>query len=162
MKKLLLLSALFIFACSSDDGNDNTNLFRNIYSNTFWTSEGGLITFSPDKLYYEYYPQDGDGCSFLEEGSFENLLVNDCFFENVTYSVINEDSNMLSIIGVYSGGSADNNSNPCVDSQENIIFQIINDNVLEVTLNEDGFNETYILLRSNNTFSTSDCNFTWY
>jgi hypothetical protein len=162
MKKLLLLSALLIFACSSDEGNDNTNLFRNIYSNTFWTSEGGLITFSPDKLWYGYFPQDLDGCGFLEEGSFENILVNDCFFENVTYSVINEDSNMLSIIGVYSGGSADNNSNPCVDHQENIIFQIINDDVLEVSQNDEGFIETNTFLRSNNTFSTSDCNFIWY
>ena len=41
MKKLLLLSALFIFACSSDDSNDNSNgTFLETYSGVVWKEAG--------------------------------------------------------------------------------------------------------------------------
>lgn len=36
MKKLLLLSALFIFACESDDSNENDQLFLNRYNGVVW------------------------------------------------------------------------------------------------------------------------------
>ena len=36
MKKLLLLSALLIFACSSDDSNENDQLFLNKYNGVVW------------------------------------------------------------------------------------------------------------------------------
>ena len=40
MKKLLLLSALFIFACSSDDSSDNSNqTFLERYDGVVWESQ---------------------------------------------------------------------------------------------------------------------------
>jgi hypothetical protein len=48
MKKLLLLSALLIFACSSDDSNDNnTETFLERYADIVWeTTETGEVIFS--------------------------------------------------------------------------------------------------------------------
>jgi hypothetical protein len=48
MKKLFLLSALLIFACSSDDSNDNnTETFLERYADIVWeTTETGEVIFS--------------------------------------------------------------------------------------------------------------------
>ena len=44
MKKLLLLSALLIFACSSDDSNDNSNqTFLERYDGVWWFYELELM-----------------------------------------------------------------------------------------------------------------------
>ena len=65
MKKLLLLSALLIFACSSDDSSDNSNqTFLERYDGVVWQND----LFDPsdpenpqaDPVYYIFYnvPQD--------------------------------------------------------------------------------------------------------
>ena len=167
MKKLLyLFLTVLIVACSGDDGNESnnndSNLFRNIYNNTFWSVNGGLITFSPDKLWYQYFSQNEGGCTFIEEGSFENLRVNDCLFENVTYVVINENSNSLSFRGIYTNGTPiENSSTPCPNVEENYIFQLLNDNIIEIVISSDNYNESFTLIRSNESFLTNTCEFAW-
>ena len=53
MKKLLLISALLIFACSSDDSNDNSNqTFLEKYNGVVWKEVGDedFISFSTNGL----------------------------------------------------------------------------------------------------------------
>ena len=46
MKKLILLSAFFIFACSSDDSNDNSNqTFLERYDGVVWKETGNTIEY---------------------------------------------------------------------------------------------------------------------
>ena len=159
MKKLLLFSVLLVFACSKDD-NDSSQQFRKIYSNTFWQSGEGLISFSPDKLFYSYVPnKSGNGTgndgTFYEEGSFNNVRLNDCTFGNITYIVIDEDNDTLSLRSVHSNGTG---NSPCTNEEINVVFQILNENVMEFTLSDaNGYSETLTLVRANNSFSTNDC-----
>ena len=163
MKKLLyLFFAITLLGCSSDD--DSSQKFRNIYKDTFWQAGSeGLMTFSPDKLFYEYVENRGDDDStsdgtFYEEGSFDNVNLNDCIFGNITYMVIDEDNETLALRSVQSNGSADPGANnPCSYAEVNVVFQIINDNTMEYTISVDQNTETYTAVRSSMSFSTNDC-----
>ena len=158
MKNLLyLFFAITLLGCSSDD--DSSQKFRNIYKDTFWQLGDGLLTFSPDKLFYEYVENRGDDDStsdgtFYKEGSFDNVPLNDCIFGNITYIVIEEDNDTLSLRSVQSNGSG---SSPCTYGEFNVVFQIINENAMEYTLSEDQYTETYTAVRSSRSFSTNDC-----
>jgi hypothetical protein len=158
MKNLLyLFFAITLLGCSSDD--DSSQKFRTIYEDTFWQLGDGLLTFSPDKLFYEYVENRGDDDStsdgtFYKEGSFDNVPLNDCIFGNITYIVIEEDNDTLSLRSVQSNGSG---SSPCTYGEFNVVFQIINENAMEYTLSEDQYTETYTAVRSSRSFSTNDC-----
>ena len=158
MKNLLyLFFAITLLGCSSDD--DSSQKFRNIYEDTFWQLGDGLLTFSPDKLFYDYVENRGDDDStsdgtFYKEGSFDNVPLNDCIFGNITYIVIEEDNDTLSLRSVQSNGSG---SSPCTYGEFNVVFQIINENAMEYTLSEDQYTETYTAVRSSRSFSTNDC-----
>ncbi len=69
MKKLLLLSALFIFACSSDDGSDEQN--------------DSIIETCNDNFVTQFMI-----CRFYEQGIDSNKI--DVFYENNSISSINE------------------------------------------------------------------------
>ena len=66
MKKLLLLSTLFIFACSSDDSSEDTNLPAPNYSiEGKWLIEGTVpvgntMYLFKDGIRYTYYCVEGD------------------------------------------------------------------------------------------------------
>jgi hypothetical protein len=158
MKNLLyLFFAITLLGCSSDD--DSSQKFRTIYEDTFWQLGDGLLTFSPDKLFYEYVENRGDDDStsdgtFYKEGSFDNVPLNDCIFGNITYIVIEEDNDTLSLRSIQSNGSG---SSPCTYGEFNVVFQIINENAMEYTLSEDQYTETYTAVRSSRSFSTNDC-----
>ena len=78
MKKLLLLSALFIFSCSSDEGNDdndnNTETFLERYDGVVWVND----LYDPisndsellDTVYYIFYDQT----VFLDAGWYDSEL----------------------------------------------------------------------------------------
>ena len=162
MKNLLyLFLAITLLGCTSDD--DSSQKFRNIYEDTFWQLNEGLLSFSPDKLFYDYVENRGDDDStsdgtFYEEGSFDNVNLNDCIFGNITYMVIDEDNETLALRSVQSNGSADPGANnPCSYAEVNVVFQIINDNTMEYTISVDQNTETYTAVRSSNSFSTNDC-----
>ena len=106
MKKLLLLSVLLIFACSSDDSNDDSNqTFLDKYNGVVWEeSEGSIstITFfanppamrtSLDENY------DGVYCSYFVFGE-ENP---DIYFEIIDVS---EDEIVLSYVDYYDFSSS--------------------------------------------------------
>ena len=101
MKNILyLFFAITLLGCSSDD--DSSQKFRNIYEDTFWQLGDGFLSFSPDKLFYDYVENRGDDDStsdgtFYEEGSFDNVNLNDCIFGNITYMVIDEDNETLAL-----------------------------------------------------------------
>ena len=158
MKNLLyLFFAITLLGCSSDD--DSSQKFRNIYEDTFWQLGDGLLSFSPDKLFYDYVENRGDDDStsdgtFYKEGSFDNVPLNDCIYGNITYIVIEEDNDTLSLRSVQSNGSG---SSPCTYGEFNVVFQIINENAMEYTLSEDQYTETYTAVRSSRSFSTNDC-----
>ena len=70
MKKLLLLSAMLIFACSSDDSSDNNSQFEGEWSGTFdggdsgtWTatvdSDGSLVGNVYSSVFEESYSATG-------------------------------------------------------------------------------------------------------
>jgi hypothetical protein len=163
MKKLLyLFFAITLLGCSSDD--DSSQKFRNIYKDTFWQAgSGGLITFSPDKLFYDYVENRGDDDStsdgtFYEEGSFDNVRLNDCTFGNITYIVIEEDDDTLSLRSVQSNGSPVAGApSPCTSGEFNVVFQIINENAMEYTISVGQYTETSTAVRSSRSFSTNDC-----
>ena len=164
MKKLFLILPFLIFSCSSDDNaDDSSQKFRIIYNDTFWQLGEGLLTFSPDKLFYDYVENRGDDDStsdgtFYEEGSFDNVPLNDCIFGNITYMVIDEDNETLALRSVQSNGSADPGANnPCSYAEFNVVFQIINNNTMEYTISVDQNTETYTVVRSSNSFSTNNC-----
>jgi hypothetical protein len=158
MKNLLyLFFAITLLGCSSDD--DSSQKFRNIYEDTFWQLGDGLLSFSPDKLFYDYVENRGDDDStsdgtFYKEGSFDNVPLNDCIYGNITYIVIEEDNDTLSLRSVQSNGSG---FSPCTYGEFNVVFQIINENAMEFTTSMDQYTETYTAVRSSSSFSTNDC-----
>ena len=159
MKNLLyLFFAITLLGCSSDD--DSSQKFRNIYEDTFWQLNEGLLSFSPDKLFYEYVEnRGGDGGissdgTFYKEGSFDNVPLNDCIYGNITYIVIEEDNDTLSLRSIQSNGSG---NSPCTYGEFNVVFQIINENAMEFTISIDQYTETYTAVRSSMSFSTNDC-----
>jgi hypothetical protein len=92
MKKLLLLSALLIFACSSDDTNDTNDNTNNIklvdtYQISYADNDSGSTNLIEQTFTYNY-----DGNKLLNI-SFQNSIVN-----NYTYN----DNNQMS--GVYNSG----------------------------------------------------------
>ena len=159
MKKLIyLFLALLIVACS-DDNSDDSNLFRNIYSNTFWRTDCGLVTFSPDKLFYDYC--SGEGCYYWEEGSYNDVDYDACTYNNVTYVIIEEDNDTFIIRQITSSGINNFNDSPCDGFETTINFQIINENVLELTYSYiSEFNDdtiSFTLTKVNDSFSTNNC-----
>ena len=140
MKKLLLLSALLIFACSSDsDSNDNSNLFRGINNNTFWSnfqdefSYGNILSFTTDKLFYEFY-QDGNNLSggYCQEGNWTNVDYDGCIYETYSIQLVSETETTLTVRDMTTGAE------PCGNSQLTVIFEKINENTLTVTYINDG------------------------
>ncbi|MDA9069438.1 hypothetical protein N9K07_01635 [Arenitalea sp.] len=133
MKNLFFLTFIILFSCS-DSNDDNTNqLFREVNNNTFWLNVqdefnyGNIISFSPDKLFYEFY-QDGDfvECLYWEESNWTNVDYDGCVYETVSYQVVNESKTTLTVQDTTTG------TNGCSNTTVTIIFEIINENTLTV------------------------------
>ena len=153
MKKLLyLLFVLSILGCSSNDDSNQT--FRNIYSNTFWSSNGGVITFSNDKL---FSVNDDDGCYYWKEGSYDNVDYDGCIYDRVTYSVIEETIDKLVFIQVVSDGTLNGGGSSCDGDETIVSFEVLTDDLIRVTLEYEGGTEVVTLVNENSSFSTSGC-----
>ena len=74
MKKLIyLFLALLIFACSSDDGNndDGNQLFLEKYDGVVWESEGQEIAFQYTNIPNIFYNDSSQGCVIIPlEGTY--------------------------------------------------------------------------------------------
>ena len=153
MKKLLyLLFVLSILGCSSNDDSNQT--FRNIYSNTFWSSNGGVITFSNDKL---FSVNDEYGCYYFKEGSYDNVDYDGCIYDRVTYSVIEETIDKLVFIQVVSDGTLNGGGSSCDGDETIVSFEVLTDDLIRVTLEYEGGTEVVTLVNENSSFSTSGC-----
>ena len=103
MKKLLLLSALLIFACSSDDSNDDNDLmgtFLDIYNGVVWkVSQSDDVGHLNDKItffnnpesYIVYYPAPDDLCVTVVFGE----TYGEADEEQVTITIHNESENSI-------------------------------------------------------------------
>ena len=168
MKKLLLLSALLIFACSSDDSSSNSDqLFRSIYSGTFWENpDGDLGTFSTDHIIVGQqldYDTGNYYCYYTDVGTYNNVPYDGCIYDSVTYVIIDETSVSFTARQITSSGAVDDGTD-CSDEQQEdatLHFQILNDNVMEVTITyEWGSNvetDNITLVKSTDSFSLQNC-----
>ena len=162
MKKLLLLFTLLIFACSSDDSSSNSDqLFRSIYSGTFWANpEGVLGTFSPNHIFIS---QQLDYCYYFDVGSYNNVPYDGCIYDSVTYVIIDETSVSFTARQIISAGAVDDGTDCSGEQQEDAMlhFQIINDNVMEATITYEWGNNIEIdnitLVKSTDSFSLENC-----
>jgi hypothetical protein len=160
MKKLLyLLFAICLIGCSDDD--DSSQKFRNIYKDTFWQAgSGGLMTFSPDKLFYNYDAEDGE-CYYWEEGDYNNVDYDGCDYEKVTLVIIEEDSDTFVFRQITSDGLVNYGNNVgsiCSGDEISITFQVLNENAISFTYSDnEGYTESFTLVKANNSFSANDC-----
>ena len=154
IKKLLLLSlTVLLFSCGDNDDNSNQS-FRSIYSNTFWRGDGGVITFSNDKL---FSVNDEEGCYYFKEGSYDNVDYDGCIYDRVTYSIIEETNDKLVFIQVVSDGTLNGQSSPCNGDETIISFEVLTDDLIRITIEYEGDTETVTLVNENSSFSTSGC-----
>ena len=162
MKKLLYLFLVLAMGCSSDDLDNSSQKFRNIYNNTFWIGNGDVVKFSPDKLIHLY--DDDNKCYYWEEGSFNNVDYDGCDYNNVTYVIIEEDRDTFVFREITSEGVINAGNNPgsfCSGEETTITFQVISENTIEVKFSytwDNGSNEqTFTLVKTNNSFSADGC-----
>ena len=100
MKKLLLLTTLFLaFACSKDDGenNEENQTFLEKYDGFGYENDGDYFYFSDSTIFLRYVDVDVDGetygtyCEEIREGQ---QTVDGIFYE---ISILNNDSSSLLI-----------------------------------------------------------------
>ena len=106
MKKILLLSALLIFACSSDDNSNESpasQLFLDIYDGVVWqadpqsanTEVGDELTFHSDP---SSFSRNNGNCQTIFFGEPLPQTVNDEVIGEVYYTVLNEVENSIVFI----------------------------------------------------------------
>ena len=123
------------------------------------------VSFAPNKFNYEERYNSDTGelfCGFYEEGTFNNVDLNDCIFGTIYYFVVEEDSDTLTMRSIQSDGAPEEGSStPCDGGVATLSFQIIDENLMEITITftQAGIeeSETLYALRSDNSFSTNDC-----
>ena len=133
MKNLFFLIFIILFSCSDSNDSDTNQLFREVNNNTYWFNfqdefnYGNIISFSPNKLFYEFY-QEGDiiECYYWEESNWTNVDYDGCFYETVSYQVVDESETTLTVRNTTTG------VNSCSNSEFTINFEIINENTLTV------------------------------
>lgn len=153
MKKIFyFIFAFTILGCSSDD--DQLQTFRSIYSNTFWSADGGIITFSNDKLFSVI---DDDDCYYWKEGSYDNVDYDGCTYDNVTYSVIEETIDKLVLIEVTSDGVENGSGSNCDGEDVTFSFEVLSDNIIRITISDDDGTDTISLVKENSSFSLNGC-----
>ena len=104
MKKLLLLSAFLIFACSSDDNQNESpdnQLFLDIYDGVVWqadpqsagTEVGEELTFysDPSSFNRDYY----NNCKTIIFGAPNPVTINDEVIGEGISTILDEDENSL-------------------------------------------------------------------
>jgi|TARA_B110000240_G_scaffold166283_1_gene187521 hypothetical protein len=157
MKKLLcLLFVLTILGCSSNDDSNQT--FRNIYSNTFWRVDGGVITFSNDKL-FSLLDDDSNSmsCIYFKEGSYDNVDYDGCTYDNSLLSLIEETSDKLVFMQVTSNGTNNGSSSSCEGDDVTVTFEVLSDDLIRLTRSYDGVGDSLLMTKENSSFSFSGC-----
>ena len=157
MKKLLFLSALLVFACSSDDSNDNSSseLFRELYQGTSWYNDdfGFYYAFSPSRLLT--VKELGGDCIYWEEGEIDasEIDTDGCFYDIISYTVLEEDREKFSFTADFSDGVPVGGPGNCAGGAETLTFRVISENSIELN---DGF-DVFILSKTNTDFNLNSC-----
>ena len=143
MKKLLLLSALLIFACNSDDSNDNSNqTFLERYDGVVWEVDNYEANPHYGRYMIFYNSQQVWMKEFFNDGCYSYFLGYSAEFDRTVYVSVNN-QNELSLIISRDG------------TEDNISFIVDENNILTAnsTANSDYNNLTYL-----RTTLTDPCN----
>ena len=158
MKKLLLLSlSILLFSCGDNDDNSSQS-FRSIYSDTFWRVDGGVITFSNDKL-FSLLDDDSNSmsCIYFKEGSYDNVDYDGCTYDNSLLSLIEETSDKLVFMQVTSNGTNNGSSSSCEGDDVTVTFEVLSDDLIRLTRSYDGVGDSLLMTKENSSFSFSGC-----
>ena len=158
MKKLLLLSlSNLLFSCGDNDDNSSQS-FRSIYSDTFWRVDGGVITFSNDKL-FSLLDVDSNfsSCIYFKEGSYNNVDYDGCTYDNSLLSLIEETSDKLVFMQVTSVGTNNGSSDDCEGDDTTVNFEVISDVLIRITISNNRYSDSQIMTKENSSFSFSGC-----
>ena len=140
MKKFsLLILSVLLLSCSKDS-EDSSQKFRSIYNNTVWVARGDTwITFSPDKIFSQYFFEAGTGeCTFWKIGKYNNVDFDGCTYDTVDYVLVQEDKDTLIIRQAVSSGTNNSSGSFCGNGQAvTLIFQVVNDNKISMTWESD-------------------------
>jgi hypothetical protein len=133
MKKTFILLTLLFLICSCGPNSDSstTQLFRNNLNGTSWINADGVIyTFKINRL---FYVKDADVSVFYDEGTYDNIEHDACFYNTVNNVIESEDMDTFTIRQIRSTGQGTS----CPARTAKITFQVLNLNTIEVTLNYD-------------------------
>jgi hypothetical protein len=155
MKKLLYLPLLLVFMSCSESEEPESNLFREIYKNTFWEIDSQLFTFATDKL---VSIGTEASCDSWEVGNFNNVDYDGCIYNSVSYVVVSEDKSSFTFKQTVSSGKTPG-IGVCKGEDTTISFEVINENEMKVKINvgSNPNSDSFIIKRSNKKFTPSNC-----
>lgn len=156
MKKILYLPLLLVLMnCSESEEPESSNLFRDIYKNTFWEIDTQLFTFATDKL---VSIGTEASCDSWEVGSFSNVDYDGCIYNSVSYVVVSEDKSTFTFKQTVSSGKT-SGVGVCKGEDTTISFEVINENEMKVKINiaSNPNSDSFIIKRSNKKFAPSNC-----
>ena len=162
MKKfLLLLSVLFVVSCSKDS-EDSSQKFRSIYNNTVWVTSSGdtWITFSPDKIFSQYFFEAGTGeCTFWKIGKYDNVDYDGCTYDTAEYVLVQEDNDTFIVRQTISSGTNNSNGKACGNGESSTLtIQVMNDNKISMSLEYDnGYKSVQNLIKTVEAFAGNNC-----
>jgi hypothetical protein len=153
MKKLIYLAVWLVFIGCSESEEPESNLFREIYKNTFWEVDFQLFTFDTDKL---VLIGTEASCNSWEVGNFNNVDYDGCVYTSVSYVVNNENKSSFSFKETVSLGKAPNGA-LCNGQETTVSFEIINENEMKVNISDGKNSETFTIKKSTKKFVPSNC-----
>jgi len=172
MKRLLLILlclALLFNSCkeenpaiTNDESNSTTGaIFRDIYDQTYWYSIDApdiIFKFSTQNL-VSIIDLSDTSCFTYEAGTY-NVNSNGCFYQGISLSIVNEESNTLAYRESIPNGTAlPGSPQNCENANGTILlFEVISNNKIKLSFTD--FDNNLIewdLFISNQTFSTNNC-----
>ena len=156
MKKLLFVLLCFIFifnSCKKDNDEINTNAFRAINNDTFWTTaSGSIVTFSPNYIFKSF---DDYTCSINYEGTFNNIYYDGTTYNFVTYTIIKDEGDTLIAQEFVSDGIRDSGEIEDGGYLSTMTFILTSNSTLQVNVQYDNLNSEITNLVKVNTSSTN-------
>lgn len=152
MKQFLIILSLSIslISCRRSENYSNSSanqLFRSKFNNTSWSNDslGNGITFHEGKLFYGTDGTTGQSW-FYTLGTYNNIDHDGCVYPTVINSIVSEDHDTFVCRQTTTSGAG----NSCTGGTYIITFQVLNENTIQITMDEDGFIETDVMYKINN------------
>jgi len=157
MPLLAFAAVLFlIISCdnSNNSGENSGQLFRQIYNNTSWVDSYGIVyTFTSSRI-FNISSNAGD-CYFYSSGNYSNIDYDGCVYSGVDNVVITEDQNTLSARQQISSNGT--GSSCGVGGYTGIIFEVLDENTMEVQLSYNGVLDETFIINKTTPSSTQGC-----